>query len=82
LGDFGAAVCASEFVGDAFAFAEEIFLLGFIEAIKRESGGFDVENKFGHCDAETFVAGGVRGSQPFCLIKRIAQDIFWTYFNE
>jgi hypothetical protein len=51
LGDFSAAGGASDFVSDAFAFTEEVFLLGFVEAIERESGGFDVENEFGHCDA-------------------------------
>jgi hypothetical protein len=44
LADFGAAGGTGGFIGDAFAFAEEIFLLGFVEAIERESGGFDVEN--------------------------------------
>jgi hypothetical protein len=54
LGNLGAASGASGFVGDAFAFAEEVFLLGFVEAVEWESGGFDVENKFGHCDERRF----------------------------
>jgi len=52
LADFGAAGIAGGFVGDTFAFAEEVFLLGFVEAVEWESGGFDVEDEFGHCDGD------------------------------
>ena len=52
LADFGAAGGACDFVGDAFAFAKEVFLLDFVELLERESGGFDVENKFGHLCGE------------------------------
>jgi hypothetical protein len=55
LADFSAASGASGFVGDAFAFAEEVFLLDFVELLEWESGGFDVENEFSHC-AGRFVA--------------------------
>jgi hypothetical protein len=56
LADFGAASGAGDFVGDALAFAEKVFLLGFVEMIERESGGFDVENEFGHLRCGDFVA--------------------------
>lgn len=55
LADFSAARVAGDFVGDAFAFTEEVFLLDFVEVLEWESGGFDVENEFGHC-AGSFVA--------------------------
>ena len=46
--DFLALGGADGFVGDLFRFAQEILLLHFVEAVQRERGGFDVENKFGH----------------------------------
>jgi len=63
LADFGAASRAGDFIGDAFAFAKEVFLLGFVEAVEWKSGGFDVENEFGHSDAEIVVVKAEKDEQ-------------------
>ena len=46
--DFGAFGHAQSFVGELLGFAEQVFLLHFIEVIDRERGGFDVENECCH----------------------------------
>jgi hypothetical protein len=44
----GPAFRARDFVGDLFAFAEEIFLLRLVEVVDRQGGRFDVKHEFGH----------------------------------
>src|SRR5437667_10787555 len=48
LENFGAPRGAGGFIGELCAFAEEIFLLGLVKTVQRESGSFYIENKFAH----------------------------------
>lgn len=65
LADLSAASGAGGFIGDPFAFAEEVFLLGFVEAVERQSGGFDVENEFSH-SVRLFVVERGKIEKVFC----------------
>ena len=79
LGQLGAAGVAGGFILDLRAFAEEVFLLRFIELFQRQRGRFNIEDQFGHGAREEMNQDGKPVVQTRFAIPVSSGDYFFFF---